>query len=139
MEDCFRALRPIYYVDKTVVNRNKSTNQVWSRYGLKQHGQYIAGVEACIVNDELQLKSLAVAESVRGERLSLYLIEAVMSQLENNVITRLSLWCVEETGNVDLFERLGFKEDKREISQILRLKNGCFATEVNMVKVINHA
>ncbi|CCN37353.1 conserved hypothetical protein [Vibrio nigripulchritudo SO65] len=46
--------------------------------------------------------------------------------------TRLSLWCVAQTGNVSIFERMGFKVTQRIESDILILNSGSSATEVQM-------
>lgn len=46
--------------------------------------------------------------------------------------SRLSLWCVAQTGNVSIFERMGFEVTQRIESDILILDSGNPATEVQM-------
>lgn len=137
MDACFQPMRDIYSVEKVELNMEKNNPMVWSRFGIEQQNKLVAGVEVRVIDDVLHLKSLAVAKSVRGERLSLHLISSVISRFPTRALNQLSLWCVAETGNVALFEKLGFKEHKREQSTMLRLTNGCFATEVNMIKPIH--
>ncbi|BDU41027.1 GNAT family N-acetyltransferase [Vibrio nigripulchritudo] len=46
--------------------------------------------------------------------------------------SRLFLWCVAQTGNVSIFERMGFEVTQRIESDILILASGSPATEVQM-------
>ncbi|MCG7500196.1 GNAT family N-acetyltransferase [Vibrio sp. Of7-15] len=136
MDACFQPMREIYRVEKAEFDTGKKELQAWSCFGIEQKNKLVAGVEARVIDDVLHVKSLAVAKSARGERLSLHLISSVIAHFPNRAMNKLSLWCVAETGNVALFEKLGFKEHKREQSRLLRLANGYFATEVNMIKPI---
>ncbi|MBD1558134.1 hypothetical protein HC752_14435 [Vibrio sp. S9_S30] len=58
------------------------------------------------------------------------MIKAVMGAYAS--AQSVSLWCVEQTGNVSVFEKIGFNIAQRIESNILILTDGSPAIEVQM-------
>lgn len=51
-------------------------------------------------------------------------------------VSLMTLWTVEESGNVPIFERLGFKSVEKKVSDIFQSTKGDLIHEVLMVKSI---
>ena len=128
-KDCFQELRAIYFPNKTA--KPTSSNDEWVTYAYFVDAKAVACIKVKSTNSELQLSGLAVDRAYRKQGFARRLITATC-ELYNSAKT-LSVWCVEETGNVEVFKALGFEVLQSEESTLFSLTNGNSATEVKLV------
>ncbi|MGR5157622.1 GNAT family N-acetyltransferase [Vibrio owensii] len=125
--DCFQELRAIYSPNKTA--KPTSSKDEWVNYAYYLEGRIVGCVKAKLTDDELQLSGLAVESASRKQGIARRLI---MALCELYSVNALSVWCVEETGNVEIFKALGFEVLQTESSSLFSLTNGSPATEVKL-------
>ncbi|MET2947372.1 GNAT family N-acetyltransferase [Vibrio owensii] len=125
--DCFQELRAIYSPNKTA--KPTSSKDEWVNYAYYLEGRIVGCVKAKLTDDELQLSGLAVESASRKQGIARRLI---MALCELYSVNALSVWCVEETGNVEIFKALGFEVLQTESSPLFSLTNGRPATEVKL-------
>lgn len=125
--DCFQQLRAIYSPNKTA--KPTSSKDEWVNYAYYLEGRIVGCVKAKLTDDELQLSGLAVESASRKQGIARRLI---MALCELYSVNALSVWCVEETGNAEIFKALGFEVLQTESSSLFSLTNGSPATEVKL-------
>lgn len=125
--DCFQELRAIYSPNKTA--KPTSSKDEWVNYAYYLEGRIVGCVKAKLTDDELQLSGLAVESASRKQGIARRLI---MALCELYSVNALSVWCVEETGNAEIFKALGFEVLQTESSSLFSLTNGSPATEVKL-------
>ncbi len=126
-ERCFDELRQVYRPTELAVSNKNSAKSEWSCFGF--HVDEVL-VEAKQVGSELQLSSLAVAPSFRQKGVARKLVDFVVTQFKR--INSVSVWCVEQTGNVAVFKALGFNVVQRFDSDFFILSDGSKAVEVHL-------
>ncbi|HCG6539966.1 TPA: GNAT family N-acetyltransferase [Vibrio parahaemolyticus] len=126
-ERCFDELRQVYRPTELAVSNKNSAKSEWSCFGF--HVDEVL-VEAKQVGSELQLSSLAVAPSFRQKGVARTLVDFVVTQFKR--INSVSVWCVEQTGNVAVFKALGFNVVQRFDSDFFILSDGSKAVEVQL-------
>ncbi|HAS6281742.1 GNAT family N-acetyltransferase [Vibrio vulnificus] len=129
-ERCFDELRQVYRPTEVAVSNKNSAKSEWSCFGFHVDEVLVGVVEAKQVGSELQLSSLAVAPSFRQKGVARKLIDFVVTQFKS--INSVSVWCVEQTGNVAVFEALGFNVVQRFDSDFFILSDGSKAVEVQL-------
>ncbi|MEJ3630602.1 GNAT family N-acetyltransferase, partial [Vibrio vulnificus] len=110
-------------------NKNSAKSE-WSCFGFHVDEVLVGVVEAKQVGSELQLSSLAVAPSFRQKGVARKLVDFVVTQFKS--INSVSVWCVEQTGNVAVFKALGFNVVQRFDSDFFILSDGSKAVEVQL-------
>ncbi|QUJ66195.1 GNAT family N-acetyltransferase [Photobacterium sp. GJ3] len=134
-KSCFDELRQFYRPTEVAVsNKNSVKSSKWSCFGFHVNGCLVGVVEAKLVGSELQLSSLAVAASFRKKGVARSLVQFLGTYYK--LIHSVSVWCVEETGNVTIFEALGFHVAQRFESDLFILADGSKATEVQLKRKV---
>ncbi|WP_170320345.1 GNAT family N-acetyltransferase [Vibrio cidicii] len=129
-ERCFDELRQVYRPTELAVSNKNNAKSEWSCFGFHVDQVLIGIVEARQVGSELQLSSLAVAPSFRQKGVARKLVDFVVTQFKR--IDSVSVWCVEQTGNVAVFKALGFDVVQRFDSDFFILSDGSKAVEVQL-------
>lgn len=132
--DCFHELRAIYSPNKTA--KPTSGKDEWVTYAYFVDAKAVACIKVKSTNSELQLSGLAVERASRKQGIARRLIAALCELYDS--VNCLSVWCVQETGNVVVFEALGFEVLQSEESTLFSLNNGNPATEVKLVYSIRN-
>ncbi|MEM6231459.1 MULTISPECIES: GNAT family N-acetyltransferase [Gammaproteobacteria] len=127
---CFNELRQVYRPTELGVSNKNSAKSEWSCFGFHVDQVLVGVVEAKQIGSELQLSSLAVAPSFRQKGVARKLVDFVVTQFKP--INSVSVWCVEQTGNVAIFKALGFNVVQRFDSDFFILSNGSKAIEVQL-------
>ena len=117
----FAELRNIYR-PTALAQQNKMTSaDDWSYFGYYSQQRLIAVVCVKLNGDTLHLSALAVASTSRRKGVARHLISEVQQMFPH--ANQVSVWCVEQTGNVNVFESLGFKVVERIVSDYFELTN----------------
>ena len=129
-ERCFDELRQIYRPTELAVSNKNSAKREWSCFGFHVDQVLVGVVEAKLIGSELQLSSLAVDPSFRQQGIARRLVDFIITQFKS--INSVSVWCVEQTGNVAIFKALGFNVVQRFDSDFFILSDGSKAIEVQL-------
>ncbi|WP_170903748.1 GNAT family N-acetyltransferase [Vibrio sp. 11-4(1)] len=129
-ECCLDELRQVYRPTELAVSNKNSAKSEWSCFGFHVDQVLVGVVEAKQVGSELQIGSLAVAPSFRQKGVARKLVDFVVTQFKP--INSVSVWCVEQTGNVAVFKALGFNVIQRFDSAFFILSDGSKAVEVQL-------
>ena len=125
---CFDELRQIYRPTGQAKKIKSSDKDLWTSFGYYTGGQLVGYVEVKICDNELYLRSLAVEKQYRRQGIARELINQVAQKYDQATV--VSLWCVEQTGNVFVFKTLGFSVFQKLESDLFELPDGTKATEV---------
>ncbi|MDP2572600.1 GNAT family N-acetyltransferase [Vibrio penaeicida] len=127
---CFQALRNVYSPRQTAHPIQTIRTDNHQAFGALILGTLVGSLEAQFDGHSVSIQSVAVDDQYRKQGLAGKMIKAVMGSYAS--AQRVSLWCVEQTGNVSIFEKIGFKVTQRIESDILILTDGSPAIEVQM-------
>ena len=118
-EEVTNALRRIYLP----VTGGASHRRIMPRFDtlVAVMGNHIIGtLEYTLAHETVYLQGLGVAEGYRGQGVARALIEAVAAKARPYPLPRLELCTIRETGNVQVFEQLGFQIcDERASTQFV--------------------
>ncbi|MDF4335902.1 GNAT family N-acetyltransferase [Vibrio parahaemolyticus] len=115
----FSELRKIYRpTSEAQINQVSSTDE-WTCLGYYLDHQLVGIIKARLSGKTLNLSTLAVMPECRKRGIARSLILEAGRMFSNSDL--LSVWCVEQTGNVEIFEALGFKVAERVESDIFEL------------------
>ncbi|MFA0570583.1 GNAT family N-acetyltransferase [Vibrio gallaecicus] len=129
-QQCFEELRKIYHpTEMAKINKTREPGE-WKCFGFYSGGALVAVVKAKLVDSELQISSLAVMPNFRRQGVARSLLKSTISHFQS--VCSVSVWCVEQTGNVAIFIALGFKVVQRFDSDYFALANGETAIEVQL-------
>ncbi|GLR03795.1 hypothetical protein GCM10007906_13820 [Vibrio hyugaensis] len=126
--DCFQELRAIYSPNKAA--KSTSSKDEWVNYAYYLEDRIVGCVKVKLTNGELQLSGLAVESAYRKQGIARRLIMTLCELYGSG--NAMSVWCVEDTGNVEVFKALGFEVLQTESSSLFSLTNGHPATEVKL-------
>jgi len=76
---------------------------------LQDEGKIVGSVEYEVLDDQLSMMALAVHPEWRRRGIARLLIAKLQQIGRDHEVSRLTLWTILETGNVPIFERLGFR------------------------------
>lgn len=134
-EKSFSELRQIYTPTSNTLRSKAMSAEDWIPMGYYSNNTLAGVIKVKLVGRTLRLSSLAVAPEHRKKGVARRLISA--TELLYGNAERLSVWCVEQTGNTDFFESLGFNVVERIESDIFQLVDRCeCAIEVRLERVI---
>jgi len=133
-KECFNELRAIYSPNELAKKQKKSSPQNWVHYGYFNANKLIACVDISLANGQLNISSLAVNRNHRKQGIARKLISGVIDKFET--AHTASIWCVQQTGNVQIFKALGFKVTQEFPSEIFTLAAGGQAIEVQLQRTI---
>jgi ribosomal protein S18 acetylase RimI-like enzyme len=134
-EVCFTELRAIYYPTKAAEELKGSSTTDWVSFGYFISEKLVAGIEVNPKEGELSLRSLVVSNDYRRQGVARKLVYGVINSFAD--IKIVSLWCVKQTGNVQMFESLGFKVIQEFQSELLEAVDGGKVIEVQLQLSLN--
>ncbi|CAH1235011.1 Acetyltransferase [Vibrio harveyi] len=115
----FSELRKIYRPTSEAQRNQASSTDEWTCLGYYLDHQLVGLIKAKLSGNKLNLSTLAVMPECRKRGVARSLILEAERMFSNADL--LSVWCVEQTGNVEIFEALGFKVAERVESDIFEL------------------
>jgi len=131
-QSCFNKLSEIYKpTEKAKRNKAKNHND-WTCFGFYHNERLVGVVEVKLLDLDLQISSLAVNSAYRRQGIARRLIEFAISRF--NGLRTISVWCVQQTGNVSIFNALGFQVVQEFESDYFELVDGSQAIEVQLKK-----
>lgn len=134
-KESFSELRVIYSPNKLAKELKGSLKSNWISFGYFASDKLVACVDVKLSDGELNFSSLSVNKKHRRQGLARKLIYGVFDKFEN--VHTASLWCVKQTGNVQVFESLNFKVAQEVKSELFNLINGDCAIEVQLKLSMN--
>lgn len=136
----FDELRNVYSPTSEGTARAAAEASDFSRLvAVEEDGAVVGTLLYRYESDRIHIRALAVAPTYRRRGVARQLLDSVTEIAKRRASHALSLWAVAETGNVEVFKRLGFFPIKHEKSAILRLAEGGPATDVYMEKMLDLA
>ncbi len=128
----FSELRKIYRPTSEAQRNQASSTNEWTCLGYYLGHQLVGFIKVKLSCKTLNLSTLAVMPEYRKKGVARSLILEAERMFSNAGL--LSVWCVEQTGNVEIFEALGFKVAERIESDIFELadSSNVKATEVRL-------
>ena len=115
----FSELRKIYRPTSEAQRNQASSTDEWTCLGYYLGHQLVGFIKVKLSCKTLNLSTLAVMPEYRKKGVARSLILEAERMFSNAGL--LSVWCVEQTGNVEIFEALGFKVAERIESDIFEL------------------
>ncbi|MFB1070692.1 GNAT family N-acetyltransferase [Vibrio diabolicus] len=107
----FSELRKIYRPTSEAQRNQASSTDEWTCLGYYLDHQLVGFIKVKLAGKTLNLSTLAVMPECRKRGVARSLILEAERMFSN--VGLLSVWCVEQTGNVQIFEALGFKVVER--------------------------
>ncbi|QFT12467.1 GNAT family N-acetyltransferase [Vibrio sp. THAF190c] len=117
----FAELRSIYRPTMLAQQNKMASTGDWTYFGYYLEQRLVAVVSVKLSGDTLHLSALAVSSTSRRKGVARHLISEVQQMFPH--ANQISVWCVEQTGNVNVFESLGFKVVERIESDDFELTN----------------
>jgi ribosomal protein S18 acetylase RimI-like enzyme len=100
-------------------------------------GSVIAGTAEYVIGDDhLYLQGVAVRRDYRGLGVCRSLVTKAEELARNRSLRAVTLCAIEETGNVAIFERLGFQVRNRVVASDYLSVEGNAVTQVDLVREI---
>ena len=115
----FSELRKIYRPTSEAQRNQASSANEWTCLGYYLDHQLVGLIKVKLSGKTLNLSTLAVMPECRKKGVARSLILEAKRMFSSAGL--LSVWCVEQTGNVEIFEALGFKIAERIESDIFEL------------------
>lgn len=99
--------------------RTEDTDTIfgWSRYVIDWNGGAAGVVEIAVVNNGAQIRGLAVGRAYRRRGLARILLTFCVNRAAQAGARKLTLYTIKETGNVDIFEKLGFSVVREDVAR----------------------
>lgn len=135
-KEAFLGLRQVYRPTPAAVRRQQNLAPDLKRLVAVDGTDLIGTVQYRVTNDGLHLLGLAVSPSRRRAGIARALMERLRSIAIDHLCRRLSLYTIEQTGNVKVFEHLGFKVVERAPAEGVISALGEPLTEAFMERVI---
>ena len=129
-QQCFEELRQIYRPTEIAEKNKAQETDGWKAFGFYSDEVLVAVVETKLLGSVLQIRSLAVDSNFRRQGIARSLLKSTISYFQS--ANSVSVWCVEQTGNVAIFIALGFKVVQRFESDYFVLANGEKAVEIQL-------
>lgn len=135
LSECRLDLRKTYRLMAKPKTSNADMSDLWIAFGLYD-GLYIIGyVEVMLIRQSLYVRTLGVSRAHRRKGIAKKLILDVAGELGD--VDKVYLTCIKQTGNADIFSKMGFIEINSSSSERFELIDGTTATEVEMVLKLN--
>jgi predicted N-acetyltransferase YhbS len=134
-----KTLRLTYRPPAAATARREQTASRRQRLVAEIEDQVCGTVEYELKDDSLHLMALAVTSAHRKRGIARRLIEHLAVLAAGAGKPRLSLYTIAQTGNVAVFERLGFQAIREEPAVDLVSETVPALSEVYMVKVLGSA
>ena len=125
----FADLRQIYVPKPDVQMRASGEQQSFSRLVAERDGQIVGTVCWRVEGDRLHLRALAVACDHRRRGIARALVTRCVDLARQSALRAVSAYTVAETGNVPIFQRLGFTLIRQELDGFATTPSGLPVTE----------
>jgi len=130
------ALRRVYVPTAEALASKASQAPQTNRLVACVNGRVAGTVRYRVEDGRLHLLGLGVGEPDRQTGVARAMIEHLTKMARRQCLTRLSLYTIRQTGNVPLFQRLGFKVVSEEPAQFAVSGDGRPLTEVYMERSV---
>lgn len=128
------ALREIYRPKKGMTRRNATTCDPPRRLVAWQDGRVVGIVECIALESEIYVQGLAVHPNHRRQGVAKELLQHVIAVARREGKRTLRLSTIKETGNVPIFERLGFTVVRENIAERFEGVPAGPVTQVDMAR-----
>lgn len=125
----FANLRQIYVPKPGVPTRASGEQPSFSRLVAERDGQIVGTVCWRVEADRLHLRALAVACDHRRRGIARALVTRCVDLARQSALRAVSAYTVAETGNVPIFQRLGFTVIRRDLDPSATTPAGLPVTE----------
>lgn len=141
-EDVLKSIMAAVTVELRFVYRPKNTaapSEIKKPIGIVAiiKEKVVGLAEYLICEDNVLIRGLAVSPGHRGQGVARAIIEHVAHVAQKKSKTELLLNTIKETGNTNIFSRMGFTVDSEEISDTFEDVHGKQVTLVSMSKKLN--
>ena len=134
--EAFVGLRKVYRPTPDAVRNKQKLESDLKRLVALDGPDVVGTVQYRLQDNRLHLLGLAVSPRRRRSGIARALIERLCGIASDQQCQRLSLYTIEKTGNVAVFERLGFKVVERAPAENLISMSGEPLTEAYMERAI---
>ena len=114
-ERAFRRVRDVYRPTDAAVAAKCGETSPWTRLVAERDGEIVATVEYRLAATRLTIRALAVEPSSQRQGIARQVVDALAGIARAEGRRTMSLFTIRETGNVRVFERLGFTVASEEI------------------------
>lgn len=108
-EAAFATLRQTYRPTRKALARKRKSRGDGLRLVAEFEGRIVGTVEYEVLADQLCLMGLGVHPESTRRGVATALLKKLQQIAEDSGIRRITLWTVVQTGNVEIFQRLGFR------------------------------
>jgi ribosomal protein S18 acetylase RimI-like enzyme len=112
----FQALRAVYRPREAETTRKAEKDSRYCRLVAEHQGRVVATVEYRLEETALHIRGLAVDPAFQGRGFARRVVEELAGIARARGRRSLTLYTIRETGNVALFERLGFRVVGEEVA-----------------------
>jgi ribosomal protein S18 acetylase RimI-like enzyme len=102
-------LRETYRPTQKAISHKQAIASSLTRLVAVHNGRVIGAVQYSLIDDRLHFLSLGVLSNFRRRGVTRQLIDALNTIAQRAGAARLSAYTVAQTGNCEIFERLGFR------------------------------
>jgi predicted N-acetyltransferase YhbS len=134
--EAFEEHRRVYRPSPQALGAKREIERTLNRLVALDGGNVVGTVQYWILDDRLHLVGLAVHPSRQRQGIGLELLKRVRELAAERKLGRLSLCTVEQTGNVPIFQRLGFAVAEKKDAEDTISVSGEALTDVYMEKVV---
>lgn len=131
-QDATDTLRATYFPKEAAIRSKASVSDSLHTLVAEVDAQILGTVQYRIADGILSIIGLSVSKNARRNGIARALVERLVALAADDGISKLSLWCVKETGNPQIFERLGFYSVHEENSTLFASSKYPSLTEVRM-------
>jgi N-acetylglutamate synthase-like GNAT family acetyltransferase len=115
-ERAFRQVRTVYQPTDAAVARKFDQAGTWKRLIAERNRQIVATVEYRMATDRLSIRDLAVDPDFQHQGIARQIVDALAGIARADGLRALSIFTIRETGNVRVFEHLGFTVVSQEVA-----------------------
>jgi ribosomal protein S18 acetylase RimI-like enzyme len=129
-------LRAVYHPNEQALARKVAESKSLTRLVAEVEGRLVGTLEYGEGQDLIKFLGLGVLSQCRRKGVARALIEELNRRAARKKLSKLSLWCVKETGNVEIFRKLGFEVVAEEPSTYFTSDSFPCLTEVLMERAV---
>jgi N-acetylglutamate synthase-like GNAT family acetyltransferase len=128
--EAFAELRAVYVPGAESVNAARQQSGRYARLVAEVHGAVVGTLTWAVEGDRVHLRALAVAAPHRRHGVARTLTERCAALARGLGLRAVSAYAIKETGNLAVFERLGFGVVSEEVTTTATTQDGRPVTEV---------
>ena len=131
-----RTLRAIYRPTKAALANKVRLDRKLNRLVALVEDRVVGTVQYDVIENRLHLIGLAVHPTYQRRGIARRLVRFLYERARRSAVQKLSLYTIKETGNVPIFERLGFHVVSEKPDNLFESDSCDQLTEVYMEKVV---